>query len=30
MQGIEYLQNNSKMRKVYDALKEVRDWFPGI
>lgn len=30
MQGIEYLQDNSKMRKVYDALKEVRDWFPGI
>ena len=30
MQGIEYLQDNSKMKKVYNALKGVRDWFTGI
>lgn len=30
MRGIEYLQDNSKMKKVYEALKEVRDWVPGL
>lgn len=26
MDGIEYLQDNSKMKKVYEALKELKDW----
>lgn len=30
MKGIEYLQDNSKMKKVYEALKEVKDWIPGL
>lgn len=30
MKGIEYLQDNSKMQQVYHALKEVRDWMPGL
>lgn len=30
MRGIEYLQDNSKMKKVHEALKEVRDWVPGL
>ncbi len=30
MKGIEYLQDNSKMKKMYEALKEVRDWVPGL
>ena len=28
--GIEYLQENTKMKKIYNALKEVRDWVPGF
>lgn len=30
MKGIEYLQENSKMKKVYEALKEAKDWVPFI
>lgn len=30
MKGIEYLQENSIMKKVYKSLKELRDWFPII
>lgn len=30
MKGIEYLQDNSKMKQVYNALKEVKDWVPGL
>lgn len=30
MDGIEYLENNSTMKKVYETLKEVRNWIPGI
>lgn len=26
MDGIEYLQDNSKMKKVYESLKELKDW----
>lgn len=28
--GIEYLSENSNMKKVYAILKETRDWIPGI
>lgn len=30
MKDIEYLQDNSKMKQVYSALKEVKDWIPGM
>ena len=30
MKGIEYLQDNSKMKQVYEVLKEIRDWVPGL
>mgnify|MGYP000862257171 CR=1 FL=1 len=30
MRGIEYLQDNGKMKKVYEAMKEIRDWVPGL
>ena len=30
MQGIEYLQDNSKMKKVAEALKTIKDIVPGI
>ena len=30
MKGIEYLQDNSKMKQVYSVLKEVKDWIPGM
>lgn len=30
MSGIEFLQENSMMKKVYEAMKEVRDWVPGM
>ena len=30
MKGIEYLQDNAKMKQVYKLLKEVRDWVPGL
>ena len=30
MKGIEYLQDNSKMKQVYNALKEVKDWVPVL
>ena len=29
-EGIEYLQENSMMKKAYEALKEIKDWIPGI
>lgn len=30
MDGIEYLENNSTMKKVYETLKEVKSWIPGL
>lgn len=27
-EGVEYLQENGQMKKVYEALKELRDWVP--
>lgn len=29
-EGREYLQDNATMKKVYNTLKELRDWMPGI
>lgn len=28
--GIEYLQDNTKMKQVYRALKEIKGWIPGM
>ncbi len=28
MKGIEYLQENSMMKKTYKILKELKDWIP--
>lgn len=28
--GIEYLQDNTKMKQVYKALKEIKEWIPGM
>lgn len=28
--GIEYLNENNQMKKVYEILKEARDWIPGL
>ena len=30
LKGIEYLQDNSQMKKVFNILKEVKDWMPGL
>lgn len=30
MAGIQYLQENSKMKQMYNMAKEVRDWIPGV
>ena len=30
MPGIAYLQDNSKMKQMYELAKEVRDWIPGM
>lgn len=30
MDGVDFLQNNSQMKKVYDILKEMRDWIPVV
>ena len=30
LKGIEYLQENSTMKKVYEKLKEVKDLIPGL
>lgn len=30
MSGIAYLQDNSKMKQMYELAKEVRDWIPGM
>ena len=30
MKGIEYLQENSMMKKVMEALKDVKDIIPGV
>lgn len=30
MKGIEYLQENTIMKKIYKNLKEFRDWIPVI
>ena len=29
-QGIDYLSNNTMMKKIYRNIKELRDWFPII
>ena len=28
--GIEYLQDNTKMKQAYKFLKEVKSWIPGM
>ena len=28
--GIEYLEDNSKMKQAYKILKEIKDWIPGM
>ena len=28
--GIEYLEDNTKMKQVYKVLKEFKDWIPGM
>jgi len=28
--GIEYLNENNNMKRLYSILKEARDWVPGI
>lgn len=30
MDGIEYLQDNSKMKKIYEKVKQIRDLIPGL
>lgn len=30
MKGIEFLEENSKMKQVHNALKELKDWIPGL
>lgn len=30
MKGIEYLQDNSKMKQVYNVLKGIKDVVPGL
>ena len=27
---VAYLQDNSKMKQMYELAKEVRDWIPGM
>lgn len=28
--GIEYLEDNSRMKKIYATLKELKEWVPGL
>jgi hypothetical protein len=28
--GIHYLKENATMKKVYEVLKETKDWIPGL
>ncbi|WP_394404860.1 YjcQ family protein [Streptococcus sp. 20-1249] len=28
--GIEYLEDNTKMKQVYKVLKELKEWIPGM
>lgn len=28
--GYEFLENNSSMKKAYNALKEIKGWIPGM
>lgn len=28
--GVEYLEDNSKMKKVYRTLRELKEWIPGM
>lgn len=30
MNGIEYLQENSKMKQIYKMAKEIKDFIPGM
>lgn len=30
MDGIEYLQDNGKMKKIYEKVKQIRDILPGL
>ena len=30
MEGVEYLENNSTMKKVYETIKEAKSWIPGL
>ena len=28
--GLDYLENNSSMKKAYKILKEAKEWIPGM
>lgn len=30
MHGVEYLQENSKMKQIYEMAKEIKDFIPGM
>ncbi|MRH08478.1 head protein [Lactobacillus reuteri] len=30
VEGLQYLAENSMMKKAYNVLKEVKDWLPGF
>lgn len=30
MDGVEYLENNSTMRKIYETIREAKSWIPGL
>lgn len=30
LKGMEYIEENSTMKKVYNALKEAKSWIPGL
>lgn len=30
MDGVEYLENNSTMKRMYETLKEAKGWIPGL
>ena len=30
MDGVEYLESNSMMKKIYETIKEAKSWIPGL
>ena len=30
LRGMDYLENNSTMKKAYSTLKEIKGWIPGL